>query len=56
LILRRFGRRRTSIASSVFSKELGDVLNRTVLLTDENSIDAVYYRYEPHTLGPEAVD
>jgi hypothetical protein len=39
-----------------FLKEVGDVLNRTVVLTDENSIDWVYYRYKPHTPAPEAVD
>lgn len=39
-----------------FLKELGDVLNRTVLLIEDGQIDWVYYRYEPHTPGPEAVD
>ena len=29
------------------------MLNGTVLLTGENSIDWVYYRNEPHTPGPE---
>ena len=39
-----------------FLKELGDLLNRTVLMTEEGQIDWVFYRYEPHTAGPEPAD
>jgi hypothetical protein len=38
-----------------FLKQIGDALNRTVLLTAESSPEIVIYRYEPHTAGPEYV-
>jgi hypothetical protein len=36
-----------------FLKQLGDALNRSVLLTAESSPEIVIYRYEPHSEGPE---
>jgi hypothetical protein len=38
-----------------FLKQLGDAMNRTALLTAENSPEIVIYRYEPQTAGPKYV-
>ena len=35
-----------------FLKELGDALNRTVLMTYDGAPDLVVYRYDPHTPEP----